>query len=148
MVIDKIENHKLYQSLSPRIAQAFTYLQETDLAAAPTGKHEIDGDNVFAIVMEYETKAPSESKFEGHYRYIDLQYVISGTERIGITTRTDQVPVISKEEDDYDLYELEAPLVEFPAGTFMIFFPDDLHMPGIQFDSPTTVKKVVVKVKI
>jgi YhcH/YjgK/YiaL family protein len=34
------------------------------------------------------------------------------------------------------------------AGAFVIFFPDDAHMPGLQTNQPEPVKKVVLKVKI
>ena len=62
MIIDKIENHKLYRSLSNKIAVAFDYLNNTDLSEIPLGKHEIDGEKIFAIIMEYKTKDKSESK--------------------------------------------------------------------------------------
>jgi beta-galactosidase beta subunit len=31
---------------------------------------------------------------------------------------------------------------------FTIFFPHDLHLPGIKADKPVSVKKIVVKVKV
>ena len=98
--------------------------------------------------MEYETKGKNESKFEGHHQYIDLQYIISGTEYIGITTLTNQIPIETNSENDYDLYEIDSDLIRFDSGMFMIFFPDDLHMPGISLNQVSTVKKIVVKIKV
>lgn len=40
------------------------------------------------------------------------------------------------------------PPVFFNKGMFAIFFPEDLHMPGISTSIPQNVKKVVVKVMI
>jgi YhcH/YjgK/YiaL family protein len=34
------------------------------------------------------------------------------------------------------------------AGAFVIFFPDDAHMPGLQASQPEPIRKVVLKVKI
>ncbi|MCB0650632.1 MAG: YhcH/YjgK/YiaL family protein [Saprospiraceae bacterium] len=147
MVKDKLENSSLYGGLSPKIAKAFRYLHETDLSEIPVGKYDID-DDLFTIVMEYQTKDISEGKFEGHHKYIDVQYVISGNELVGITSLTDQIPIEINEADDYDFYALESDFIRFDAGTFMIFFPDDLHMPCIRLNEPSAVKKVVVKVKI
>ena len=56
MVIDKIDNYKLYTSLSERIAKAFAYINKTDLLQIDPGKYEIDGDNIFALIQEYDTK--------------------------------------------------------------------------------------------
>jgi YhcH/YjgK/YiaL family protein len=148
MVIDKIENHKIYTGLGSRIKLAFDYIMKTDLVQTPLGQYEIDGDDVFAIVMEYDTKDKSETKFEGHHKYIDLQYIISGTELIGITTLIDQVPVESSTENDYDLYDIDGDFIKFDSGTFMLFFPDDLHMPAISVNQVSKIKKVVVKVRV
>ncbi|MDO6737836.1 YhcH/YjgK/YiaL family protein [Wenyingzhuangia sp. 2_MG-2023] len=148
MVLDKIENYKLYYGLSERIAQAFDYVNTTDLANIPEGKYEIDGDNVFAIVMEYDTKNPNDCKCEGHHKHIDLQYIISGTEYVGITTLTDQKPISEDPEKDLDFYNTSCSLVKFETGVFTLFFPDDLHMPSVFLNKPESVKKVVVKIKI
>lgn len=148
MIIDKIENQELYSSLSARMGLAFSYLNDNDLLHTPNGKYEIDGENVFAIVMEYETKEESECKLEGHHKYIDLQYIVSGHELIGLSTLTDQKPYEQNKEHDYDLYDVESDLINFNSGMFMIFFPDDIHMPGVRKGEISMVKKVVVKIKI
>ena len=56
MVFDKIENSKLYTSLSEDIAKGLAFIVENELAQLEPGKYEIDKDNVLAIVQEYETK--------------------------------------------------------------------------------------------
>lgn len=147
MIKDKLENFALYEGLSPKIAKAFRYLNENNLSEIAPGKYDIN-DDLFAIVMEYQTRDSSECKLEGHHKYIDVQYVISGTEQVGITSLTNQIPVETNEADDYDFYALESDLLRFDAGTFMIFFPDDLHMPCISLNESSAVKKVVVKVKV
>ena len=148
MIIDKIENAKLYSGINSKIGQAFDYINKTDLSQIPLGKHEIDSDEVFALVQEYETKDKDESKFEGHHKYIDLQYIVSGNECIGITTLTNQIPVETNDENDYDLYELDSDLIKFDSGMFMIFFPDDLHMPGINLNQVSKIRKIVIKIKV
>jgi len=148
MVIDKIENSNLYAGLSGNIAKAFAYINGTDLHSIASGKYEIDNDDVFAIVMEYDTKDISECKLEGHFKYIDVQYIISGAELIGITSLINQIPYIRKDEDDYAFYECETDLIKLDAGRFALFFPDDLHRPCIKVNQISRVKKVVVKVRI
>ena len=148
MIIDKIENSKLYLRLSDKIAKAFAYIEETDFSKISAGKYEIVNDSIFALVQEYDTKEKSECKLEGHNKYIDVQYIINGVELIGIASLKKQQPVIKNDESDFALYEGESEFIRLDEGMFTIFFPDDLHMPGIKLNQISKVKKVVVKVKI
>ena len=148
MVFDKIENNSLYTSLNKRFEEAFTFLTETDFSKIEFGIHEIDGENIFAIYQEYLPKQKSECKTEKHYKYIDIQFIVSGNERMGVTTRTNQTPIVVNPEQDCDLYDCELSLVDFKAGMIAIFFPDDIHMPGVRANNDSKVKKVVIKVKI
>lgn len=148
MIIDKIDNSGLYAHLSDSLSKAFAFLHETDLATLAPGKHEIDGDEVFALILEYETKEQAACKLESHFRYIDLQYIITGTEYMGLCPLTGQKPVVENRKDDYAFYESEVSLMRFEPGMFAIFFPEDLHMTSIQIDAPSALKKVVVKVKL
>ena len=83
MIIDKIENSNIYKNFGERITKAFDYIRSTDLKNLQQGKYEIEGKNIFAMISEYQTKPESEGKLEAHKKYIDVQYVISGEERMG-----------------------------------------------------------------
>ena len=148
MVLDKIENSDLYIGLSDRIAKAFEYIKSTDLANTENGTYEIDGMDVFAMVQDYDTKPWNEGKAEAHHKHIDVQYIVSGEELMGVASKTNQQPYETNPENDYDFYDCETKPVLVSAGMFTIFFPDDLHMPCIKVNEPAYVKKVVVKIKI
>ncbi len=148
MIIDKIENAKLYESLSTRLAAGFKYIQNTDLINTESGTYEIEGKDVFAIVQEYESKNQSECIIEAHYKYLDIQYIISGEECIGVTTLTNQVPYEVNQENDYAFYKTETALVPLSAGMFAVFYPSDIHQPCVANNMPQNVKKVVVKVRL
>ncbi len=85
---------------------------------------------------------------EGHYKYIDIQYIILGVELMGVTTLANQTLVCKNEADDYSFYEGDSSLIKVDEGMFTIFFPDDLHMPCIKFNQISKVKKVVIKIRI
>jgi len=148
MILDNIENFGRYVCLHEKMIKALAFIKETDFSQLEIGKYEIENDNIFAIVQEYDTKNRNDCKLEGHYKYIDIQYIISGYERIGITTLTDQKPVLENLEADYAFYECNTNLIELSEGRFTIFFPSDLHMPGIMIDHSKRVKKIVIKVRI
>lgn len=149
MIIDKLSDSHLYSGLSERINNAFTYLKETNFSSLEPGKYEIDGDNIFAIVAKYQTKDESESKPESHKRYIDVQYVAEGCELIGYAPLISQ-EIISdySEEKDITFYNAECSFIKLDAGMFAIFFPGEVHLPGIKVNEKSFVKKVVVKVKV
>lgn len=150
MIVDKIENAKMYSPLHSKFELAFDYLRNTDFSNVTPGRHEVDGDEVFAMVNEYETKEIDEAtRLEAHREYIDIQYMFSGVETLGITTKFDQEP--TKEYDlknDYLLYHEDFNSICLEQGMFSILFPDDLHVPGLLHLKSQRVKKVVVKVRL
>jgi len=148
MVIDKIENYRLYSTLTKRLAKGFEFITKTDLVTIAPGKYQIDNDDIFAIVQEYDTKEESDCVLEGHNKYIDIQYVIQGVEHIGFTPLTNQVAVEENLEKDYTFYTGETSMFRLEEGMFTLFFPEDLHRPGVKADQISKVKKVVVKVRI
>jgi YhcH/YjgK/YiaL family protein len=148
MIIDKIENAKLYFGINERITKALKFLLTEDLLNIKEGKHEIAGDDIYVLINVYDTKNPSDSNLEAHRKFIDIQYVVSGSELIGLATLKEQKP--SKEYDekkDYLLFKEDCSFMKLEQGMFAILFPDDLHMPGIKISKPAKVKKVVIKVR-
>jgi YhcH/YjgK/YiaL family protein len=149
MIVDKIENSGLYSQSGTRIARAFQYLHTTDFSKLAAGKYEIESDDIFAIVSEYETKDIQDCALEAHRKYIDIQYLLEGSELIGVTSLKKQIASKAySEEDDYALYADHSSLLELEAGRFAIFFPEDLHMPGVKNKQKAQVRKVIIKVRV
>jgi YhcH/YjgK/YiaL family protein len=159
MIIDKIANSHLYKNISDRISKSFEYIEATDLKTLPAGKYAIDGDNIFALISEYKTKLESEGKLEAHKKYIDVQYIISGEELMGYsplgnpafaeaTAGRQQILEPYKEENDIVFFTGEKSFTKVSSGMFAIFFPEDVHMPGINTGKISQVKKLVIKVRI
>jgi YhcH/YjgK/YiaL family protein len=150
MILDTLQNARLYYGLGPRFVKAFEYLAQTDFSSLAKGKYEIDGKNVFAIVNEYDTVPASGEKMEAHKKHIDVQYIVQGQELVGLELLQLQTP--SKPYDDEADYMLfsDAPAFFMPLKQhhFAIFFPTDLHMPNLADGNSTRVKKVVVKIRI
>lgn len=153
MIVDTLANRHIYQSLNPRIATALAHLATTDFSQLPVGNYPLDGDNIFVIVNDYQTKPQSTEPFEVHQKYIDVQYVVSGEEEFGYLPFADQTPskpYFDKQdyaEFDYESNKANASYIQLKAGMFALFFPGDMHMPGTS-NSPVAVRKVVIKVKI
>ena len=80
MIFDNKANLDCYRSLSRNFATAVDYLKTADLKALEPGKIEIDGKEVYANVLSYETIAWEDARFEAHEHYADIQYMIEGSE--------------------------------------------------------------------
>lgn len=149
MIIDKIENSSKYKPVHKRLSAAFKYLKHTDLKKLDVGTHKIEGDDVFAIVTIYDSKIVEEPMLEAHQKYIDIQVVESGYELVGFEMLKEQ-EILKAYDDEKDIvfYEGEPSYFKLEPGMFAVFFPEDLHMPGICAEKPVRVKKIVVKVKV
>ncbi|MBC8062810.1 MAG: YhcH/YjgK/YiaL family protein [Clostridiaceae bacterium] len=147
MIIDKLSNAKQYYGVGERIEKALKYLENTDLTKLETGKHEIEGKNIFVIVSEYETKNVEQGKWEAHRKYIDIQFVICGKEKIGYAPINEmKMKIDYNEEKDVLFLEGEGDYLTVTEGTFALFAPKDVHMPGIIAEKQQFVKKIVIKI--
>lgn len=148
MVYDLLKNKELYYGLGEKFKKAFDFLDEASKNGVENGKHIIDGDNVYANVFEYDTV--SEGVFEAHKDYIDLQFVLDGHEDLYWKNIKDcKVTKEYDEEGDCLLLDAEDPVVlDLPAGSFVILYPEDVHAPSRVHESVCHVKKIVVKIKV
>lgn len=149
MIIDNLSNASLYYGVSSKLKKAFEFLQKTDFETMKPGRYEIDGDNVYAMVQQYETRPLEQGAWEAHKKYIDVQYVATGSEIMGY--RHIEGMKVTKEYDqsvDCLFLEGEGDFFKVEAGFFAVFTPKDAHMPCIATTSPAEVKKVVVKVAV
>ena len=146
MIIDQLRNAWLYRGLGEHIRKALDYLASKDFSTLESGRSDIDGDNVYALVQRYETKPREKGVWEAHRRYIDVQYVASGIETLGYThvgglAETQEY----SPEKDCVLLAGAGDFITARAGTFVIFFPEDAHMPCLAYEGAVPVLKVVVK---
>jgi YhcH/YjgK/YiaL family protein len=148
MILDKISNHHIYTSIHKDFPQVFDFIKNNDLNSIELGKHVIDGDKVFVVVMEYMTQDISLCKSETHKRYIDIQYAIKGEEHIGIKTLHYETPTTPYNEDgDFMFYTLEnLPVLSLKENHFAIFFPDDIHQTMREIQAPAKLRKAVFKI--
>ena len=149
MIIDKLENVKQYSFKYEGIYKAFEFLRHTDLINLGEGKHDIDNDDLFALVNTSNTTEIAGRYPEAHKKYIDVQYIVSGEELFGYAPYNNQK--IQKEyfeARDIFFCFAETTFVKLEQGMFAIVFPGDLHLPVIKFKEVSPVKKIVIKVKI
>jgi biofilm protein TabA len=150
MIVDTLGNSRLYRSLQEGLRLGFDYLEGFD-PATPDGRHEIHGEQVFALVQRYETAPSTERRFETHRLHIDIQYIVSGRERI-LHTSFGYLEVETPYDEAKDVVFYRDPQasssVLLGPGDFAIFHPDDAHKGGCMAGARDPVRKVVVKVRV
>lgn len=149
MITDRLENADKYVQDHPAFARAFAFLRQEGLAALAPGRHEIDGDRLFCMIMEGPGKGRGgEKRLEAHRKYIDIQYVMAGTDDMGWKP----VAQCLQPAGDFDLqqdigffHDAVGHWQQVPAGSFAIFYPGDAHAP---MGGEGTIRKAVVKVAV
>ncbi|SEA88484.1 YhcH/YjgK/YiaL family protein [Prevotella sp. tc2-28] len=147
MIIDKLENLKMYESVNPLFAKVVEFLQQNDLNALEAGKHEIVGKDLFVNIQMAKGKTPDEAVIETHDKMIDIQIPLTAAETFGYTQR-DQLPKAeyNAEKDITKIPNLAADsYVTCQPGMMAIFFPQDGHAPCIA--GVPELKKAIFKVK-
>jgi YhcH/YjgK/YiaL family protein len=151
MILDQLGSALMYGGLGERISIGLALLNEDDVRNAAPGKYEVDGENLFYIVDEYETKPVQEGRLEIHRKYLDIQYIISGEECIGLAPLeelSEESPYDGKRDLAFYEYEPTMSRLVLKQGMFVIFWPSEPHMPGRSIGEPKSVKKIVVKIRM
>jgi biofilm protein TabA len=149
--VNKRELAVSYFKNSLRWEKAFTFLKDNDLAKLEVKRYDIDGDNLFATISEYTTKNDDAANFEAHRKYIDIQYMISGTELMNIAPLETVTKILVPYDEQKDIEFMSVKnIVNHRASSdnFFIFFPDDAHRPGMKDGANTMIRKVVIKLKV
>lgn len=149
MILDNIRYYEKYCKLNDGFEKGFEFIKKAVKEDIPVGKYEIDGKKVYASIQEYDTKEVS--KFEAHKNYIDIQFMVRGSEKMVYDDIEKGVTTVSyNPEKDVEFYGDIDGAREFVVNQseFAIFFPEDCHKPGLKVENSEFIKKIVVKVRV
>lgn len=150
MILDSLSRAAAYHALGARLSAGLHYLASFD-PNTPPGRYPIDGEDVFALVDGYETGPATAKRFESHLRYLDIQHLASGRERI-LHAPAESLRVETPYDRERDIAFYHDPPASSSflllPGDFAILFPSDGHKPGCMAGGREAVRKVVVKVRV
>ena len=147
MICDTLEHLARYNGLHPNLDTAIDYLLTHDLSALPNGRTEVDGDEVFINVMDAALHPDAGYHPEYHKLYADLQIDITGGEGWGYATAPGE-EVGTFTGDIGFQNSPDAVTGSLGEGRFVLFFPGELHKPGVARPECTKVRKAVVKIRM
>lgn len=148
MILDAGAHCHRYQSLHPLFERGFRYLADTDLRALPAGRHEVDGGRMYLSIDHSHGRGHDAARLEAHRRYIDVQYTMEGDEEIGWMPLAGcgEPSVRYDDAKDIAFYGVRpTSWLSVPAGSFVVFFPEDAHAP-LAGHGP--VKKAILKIAV
>lgn len=146
MVYDSLCNFKKYISLNANFNDVAEFLQQNNINELADSKYNINA-NTFALISEYNTKDISESFIEYHKKYIDIQIVLKGKEKLGYCDFESSKSLTFDDEKDFGKLEGVQDFIKLEYPKFAILFPFEGHTPQLNFfDSSEYVKKMVIKV--
>ena len=151
MILDLFENRERYYGLHKDFKEAFEYLEKCLHSKPQTGKATVNGDKIWVSVQNYDTTPSEENNWEGHRRYIDIQFVLSGSEIMEWANVKEALPdaTYDEEKDFFDCGDIkDGTECKLEAGGFAILYPEDLHKPKCIWNTKKDVFKIVVKVLI
>lgn len=146
MIFDSLENIDNYRSFPPiyRALQELRKLEGTFPASTIVYEEGI----LFANPVTLTSKPESECIFEAHRRYLDLHYIVEGTEGIATAdVKTLQVQTPYDESGDIGFYQGDSDgLYYLKPGQFMICWPSDAHKVAVMAEIPAPIRKIVFKI--
>lgn len=147
MIFDKLEKLRQYDVVSDKVLNFLFNLDENK----PAGHYEID-DEAYANIDVYETKEYDICFPEAHKRYIDIQMLLSGEERLDFANIS-ELSIKDDYDEERDIMFFHNPekmnTLYLKKGYFALLYPTDAHKPQIKSsENSQTVKKVVVKIAV
>jgi YhcH/YjgK/YiaL family protein len=126
----------------------FAFLRTHDLSKLEKGDYQLAGDSAVVKVSYGPPKAEAEAKWEAHKDFIDVQLVGQGKERIGVAPLAQAKETVAYDaKKDVANYTADGKYFVAEPGIFFIFFPQDVHRPGLKVEEGM-VRKIVVKIRV
>ena len=148
MIVGALEDLGRYRGLFRSLDVLIDWLDANDPASLPLGSNPIEGENVFANVMDATTRRPEDAHYETHRRYMDLQIDLEGSEafKVALGEQTLVEPYV--EGDDFELVDAAGCIDgDLADGKFVIFMANEPHMPTLIYgdDGASPVHKICFK---
>lgn len=150
MIVDTLENLSLYFPLHPDMREAAEFLRAFAKKPGEMKRYSLNENGLFVNAETYLTKPEQGREAEAHRKYVDLQFVLSGRERIGVSPLEMMTPAGEfQPADDIGFYTGEcAQWARLAAGGFALIWPHEAHLPGTQWGGESRVVKLVAKLPL
>ena len=154
---DKLQNSSLTKDIQFCIDYAERNREK--ILSLENGSYDVDYNGIKMNVGKYFTKREEEKFWESHKKYLDVQIMIDGIERVAINDIRNMREKSFDSERDLIILDGDKMFdVIIENGDVLVFFPNDVHKPELDIfnseneekceDNKKIVTKVVFKIEI
>ncbi|MGX6591678.1 YhcH/YjgK/YiaL family protein [Cetobacterium ceti] len=150
MIFGQFHELKNYKGTSKMLDKALELIESGEFLKGEPGKNVVEGDDLFFNLVEVDTRELKDCFFETHKDYIDIHVVVEGEENIGYALQEEL-----KAENEYDKcsdfqkFGGEAKQIfTIKNDRFIVFYPEEPHMPLMAIGEPKKIKKAIFKIKL
>ena len=147
-VNDEVQNKSLAKDI--QFCIEYAKKNENKILSLVHGSYDVGNNDIKMNVGKYFTKSENEKFWESHKKYLDVQIIINGTEKVAISDiRNMEVKSFDSEKDLVILKGEKAFDVVMKTGDVLVFFPNDVHKPELNVsenDNSGNIRKIVTKV--
>ena len=138
------------KTLYEKLTEALSFIENLDKSALTPGIHEVN-DEFYYNYLEYEAKEPTDTIYEAHKNYVDIQYIVEGQEHVDVSYE-EYMELDTPYDAEKDIMFFKNPQKSFARilgpGEYIIVLPHELHKPGQKVGENGRVKKIVGKVRV
>lgn len=152
MIITNVNNEIQNKSLAKdiRFCIEFAKKNENKILSLVNGSYDVGYNNIKMNLGKYFTKKENDKFWESHKKYLDVQIMINGTEKVAINDIRDMEVKSFDEEKDLTILEGDKAFdIIMKTGDVLVFFPNDVHKPELNVsenDDSENIRKIVTKV--
>lgn len=148
MIWGNIHNIQEYAFLKEKVKKCLAYALEHDLQSFEKGRYEIEGDDLYVNVVEYQTASVEERIWEAHKKYIDLHLMLCGQEQIDLSfIQNMKLKEYVEKKDFLPMDGAKNCSVVLHTGDFLVCDFSDGHRTGIAVEGKESIKKAIFKIK-
>lgn len=147
MLFQTLDKH---MDLNADLQMVFEKMKEITEENFPSEPIVLDGERVYINAFQFDTKKQEDCVFECHKRYLDVHYLVSGTECIELA---DSALLVARGEYDEkaDFFLLDGEKTreyQLQKGDALLCYPWEAHKVGIAPGVCLPLKKLVAKILI
>ena len=147
-VNDEVQNKRLAKDI--QFCIEYAKKNENKILSLVNGSYDVGYNNIKMNLGKYFTKSENEKFWESHKKYLDVQIMINGTEKVAINDIRDMEVKSFDEERDLTILEGDKAFdIIMKTGDVLVFFPNDVHKPELNVsenDDSGNIRKIVTKV--
>ena len=152
MIFTNVKDEVQNKSLAKDIQFCIEYAKknENKILSLVSGSYDAEYNDIKMNVGKYFTKEESDKFWESHKKYVDVQIMINGTEKVAVSDIHNMNEKSFDSEKDLVILEGKKAFdVIMKTGDVLVFFPNDAHKPELNIsenDNSKNLRKIVTKV--